>query len=114
MTDAETIAAGANGAVDLSAADPLPAEHRSIITELVADLGELSSKIAGAEAVTEASVHLQSARSALVSATQYVLAHFETLEAPAKAEVAEIEAKIGQPPSSTDAAAASAIASSSI
>jgi hypothetical protein len=79
-----------------AAPTPFLEEHRNIIKELLADANELSSKIEAAKAVTQASVHLESAKSAIILAARHIFQHFDVLAADAKAEIAE--AKIEAPP----------------
>ncbi|WP_340672369.1 hypothetical protein [Bradyrhizobium ottawaense] len=76
---------------------------------------EVEARIVLHDVGDTASTWLANARGALRSALQYVEQHFETVEAKAKAEVAEIEAEVGETLSSADApAAAAAVASSGI
>jgi hypothetical protein len=103
---ADTTASGALDAAGLPTATPL-ADIKAMATELDAhidahDIGET------------ASTWLASAREALRCAVKYVEGHFAELETKAKAELASIEAKLDEPMTSTDVAAAGAATASAV
>jgi hypothetical protein len=73
-------------AIAAPAVSPFPEQHRSLLTELFANIQELAAKIERAASVTERTTELESAKAAIVKCAKHMYAHFETLEAKAKSE----------------------------
>src|SRR3954454_6513314 len=95
----ETTEAGALSAgVDLSVPPPTMSDIRATAAELLAHIEDIHMS-------TEGSLLLKNARSAVVSAVQYIESHLAECAMKARGEVAAVEARLEEPLSSTDAAA---------
>ena len=100
----ETVAGALSAGIDTEARP---------LSDIKAMAEEILAHIDLHDAGETASTWLANAKSALRSALQYIEQHSEAIEAKAKAEVDEIEAKIGEPLSASDSAAAASVVASS-